>query len=351
MTKAVESAEALAEMRTQLAGIQDRFRQGPKIEMIPVETIPVIKKASLRIGILHRQSGTLINMGSGTLIQRDTNDGPLVVTAAHLFVDEKPFKEYVITVPTGGKGGSKLTIGPPDGNPSFEATVPRGKQPGDTFRACHPHNLPNPYYRKFRWVEHGAPAKIDWNLASSEVVIAIGVYEGDDKPSRWKYWAELVTPLNTLAKLVDHPDSGKDQVLQDLAIIRIRGSLDMAPNVFTDFESPYTSVVKHGSFKDGSSLPQGLALATKPQLDELESGVATFGWSSPDGKQIYLHAQQPKAILFKGSGALFSEPDNAGSGGAACDSEGRLVAVNSFTYAANKTALRMVSAEEVNGLM
>ena len=103
-------------------------------------------------------------------------------------------------------------------------------------------------------------------------------------------------------------------------------------------------------------MPQGLALATKAQLDELECGkhtVAIFGWFSPDGKQIYLHAPQSKTILFKGSGLQVSEVllDSAGSGGAACDSEGRLVAVNSFTYAANKTALRMVSAEEVNGLM
>ena len=49
----------------------------------------------------------------------------------------------------------------------------------------------------------------------SEVLLAVGVYEGDDLPSRWAYWAEIETPLELVLSADDLLSSG---VLDDPAV-------------------------------------------------------------------------------------------------------------------------------------
>ena len=269
---------------------------------------PAIQRASVRIGLLNCTSGRLCELGSGTII--DGGGGTprnQVLTAAHLFVDPKSRK------------------------PNWQSSAS---------------------------YEAGESASIDWLDAASPFIIAIGMYEAIDQPSRWQYWAQLVTPVPVLQELAEHPDAPHDKsCLLDLAVLRIRGRLDMIPNVYQHFfTDKYVVNAKHVAddalASDNSPLPRGVPLGVPAELDTADV-LTVFGWFSPirnpHGRSPdTLHAPESKPIMNISQGYLISEVrlDTAGSGGATCDCHGRLVAVNSFTLARSenkRTCLRAVS--------
>jgi len=265
------------------------------------DRIAVVKRASVRIGLLDRGTGELIDLGSGTII--DGGAGAprnQVLTAAHLFIDADT----------------------PILRPSLQ-----------------PH-----------WCESGHTVDIDWLDTASPVIIAIGIYKADDQPSQWCYWAELVTPLASLQELVEHPDAPHAPTqLRDLAALRIRGRLTMTPQVYHSYLTKYSIIAKHPVDDvlagEATPLPPGVPLGNPELLECNRDMITIFGWFSPSGSEVTLHVPQPMRIMAISKGLLLSEVrlDSAGSGGATCDHEGRLVAINSCSLMGDRTALRMVS--------
>ena len=308
-----------AELNRRLAEVMRR--QG-----VPPEAYDLIKRATVRIGLLIRNSGSsweLVDMGSGTIINAGAGaPRNLVLTAAHLLIDPN----RVIPLPSS-------PTPPPAGAPKTQL---------------------NPDYREPRWCKKGFPPQIDWLDEASPLIIAVGMYEADDQPSRWLYWAEPVTPLPTLQELVAHPNAPHALTcLLDLAILRIRGQLDMTPSVFQGATSPYLVNVKHGADDamagDRTPLPRGVPLGNPEPLQSGVDVVTVFGWFSPTGKETTLHTPQPMNIMNISQGYLISQVrvDAAGSGGATCDHKGQVVAVNSFETSTDgrwKAFLRMVNA-------
>ena len=63
-------------------------------------------------------------------------------------------------------------------------------------------------------------------MPPEEVLITIGVYVADAEPSRWEYWAELLTPPHRLQER-----DGRGRLL-DLAVLRCVGRLSLQPPAF-----------------------------------------------------------------------------------------------------------------------
>jgi len=272
----------------------------------------MIKRASVRVGLLDRSTGRLLNLGSGTIV----DNGPhaprnQVLTAAHLFID-------------------------------VDAAVPT------TFGV----QAPNSYYLWPLWCTHNHSVGMDWLDEAAPVIIAIGMFQADQLPSRWCYWAELVTPLETLQTMVASPDAPHTpNQLCDLAVLRIRGRLSMTPELFQSSAHTTRHIVttKHSTedtLAGGETqLPPGVPLSDPAVLTSNRDTITVFGWFSPRGTEDTLHVPQPMAIMTISQGLLISEVrlDSAGSGGGTCDHDGHLVAVNSCSLSGNRTALRMVS--------
>ena len=229
-----------------------------------------VKRASVRIGIYKTATKKLISLGSGTLI--DAGPGaPVgqVLSAAHLFV-----KAY---------------------NPALP-----------------PYVDPN----------------IDWNSTTAPFLILVGMYQADDQPSRWEYWAELITPLNVLQATNPLPWI---KTLVDLAVLRIRGEIEMSPAVFTGPGLSETfEVVNRSNAATPLSLPDGIQLGEPLAVQTGISMVTVFGWFAPK-EESTLYVPQHEKIISTANGLLISQAllHTAGSGGAQVDSHGRLLAVNS----------------------
>ena len=131
----------------------------------------------------------------------------------------------------------------PSGRLGFEALIELGSgtivdggagSPTNRLSAAHLFIEPNPNRHDFLdplWVRRKMPVDIDWT-STAPLILAIGMWEGDDKPSKWMYWAELVTPLATLQELHETPDGAMTEGL-DLAVLRIRGRLELNPPEYT----------------------------------------------------------------------------------------------------------------------
>ena len=229
-----------------------------------------VKRASVRIGIYKTATKKLISLGSGTLI--DAGPGAPVgqiLSAAHLFV-----------------------------------------------RASNP-ALP-PYM----------DPKIGWNSTTAPFIILIGLYQADDKPSRWAFWAELITPLSVLQTTKPLPWT---KTLVDLAVLRIRGNIEMSPAVFTGPGLSETfEVVNWSNAATPLSLPDGIQLGQPVAVQTGISMVTVFGWFAPN-EESTLYVPQRKKIISTANGLLISQAllHTCGSGGAQVDSRGRLLAVNS----------------------
>ena len=248
----------------------------------------------MRIGVLNVSTERMISMGSGVIV--DAGPGAptnQVLTAAHNFIDTNP----------------KLSSG-----------------------------APNPWHLLPVWTKTGLPTDITWSSDAPPLIIAVGLFEGDRKPSKWAYWAELVTPLATLQELRESPTSRQPpgspptQML-DLAVIRILGRLELDPPVFSNFYTHYSLKKKHAaSLVLDPPLPAGRPLGDL-NADPLELGdmINSFGWSSPNG-EVTLHADVAKPVQALDRGLIMSESTmGAGDGGGpTVDRLGRIVGINSF---------------------
>ena len=246
-----------------------------------------VKRASVRIGLLDRATCRLLELGSGTII--DAGAGAprnQVLTVAHLFVDPV---------------------------------------------AC---TQGNPHYLKPIWTKFGYPAAIDWTSDAAPLILAIGMWEADDQPSRWMWWAELVTPLATLQEKSQSPHAPLSMIqMLDLAVLRICGRLELTPDVFQGFRMDYSVVAKYPAMASlagaSSPLPCGLKLGDPDALQVNADLITVFGWFSPAG-EVTLFAPQALTLAAKSHGLLQASVmlHSGGSGGAAVDHLGRLVAVN-----------------------
>jgi hypothetical protein len=244
-----------------------------------------VKRASVRIGLLDRATCRLLELGSGTII--DAGAGAprnQVLTVAHLFVDP----------------------------------VEQG----------HPH------YLEPTWTKHGFPAAIDWTSDAAPLILAIGMWEADDQPSRWMWWAELVTPLATLQEKCQSPHAPHSMThMLDLAVLRICGRLELTPDVFQGFGMDYSVVAKYPAMASlagaSSPLPAGVQLGDPDALQVNADLITVFGWFSPAG-EVTLFAPQAMTLAAKSHGLLHAPVVllSGGSGGAAVDHLGRLVAVS-----------------------
>lgn len=353
------TAEGAATVAAEASGAAESAlaRQG-----VRPERYSPIKRASVQIAVLNRDTGRILQLGSGTMI--DGGEGTRrnqVLTAAHLFIETEPTDRresmIAVTVPPGATPGKSLTLQRAD-ETTFQVTVPDGYWPGSTFTA----RPPNPYYLRPCWVRLGLPEAIDWSDPASPIILAIGMFETNEQPSHWRYWAELTTPLAALAALREAPNVDratgthlKTQLL-DLAVLRIRGRLELAPASYTGFHTAY-KVTSQAAADDAlaernTALPLGVPLGAPEALETGEHVITVFGWYSEHGTETTFHSPQPKVLLSKPKGLLVTEAllETAGSGGATCDHAGRIVAVNSFT-GNGKTYLRMVSClEDAHGL-
>ena len=274
---------ANAELRQRLTHVESmvndvRVRQGVRSDLVDS-----VKSATVRIGILHRQTSSLIGIGSGTIVNAGV-DAPSnqVLTAAHVLIDANPQSAHYL-LPT--------------------------------------------------WCKMGLPETIDWTSEEAEIILAIGVWEGDDLPSRWTYWAELVTPLEVLQELRESPHAphGVTQLL-DLAVLRIRGRLQVTPSIFKGFDGvPYTVTQKHPATND-LALPTGRPLGNPEALRTYHDTITAFGWFSAVGESA-LHVPDARVVQSMDRGLLMSQVvlHSAGSGGGTFDHLGRIVGVNSMS--------------------
>ena len=245
--------------------------------LIDPQLIASVKQATVRIALLNVSTKRMINVGSGVIVDAgpgaSTNQ---VLTAAHNFID-------------------------PNENLYWPGT--------STVSGA------NPRYLKPYWTP-GLPEDIDWASDAAKVIIAVGIYEADGGPSKWAYWAELVTPLATLQELRpsphDPPGSPPTQLL-DLAVIRIRGRLELDPPTYSGMSTDYSLKKKHAaSLVNGHAvlnppLPDGLPLRdlnAEPLTVNVDM-VNSFGWPSPDGETT-LHADGAKPVQALALGLMMS---------------------------------------------
>jgi hypothetical protein len=192
----------------------------------------------------------------------------------------------------------------------------------------------NPHYLEPIWTKFGYPAAIDWTSDAAPLILAIGMWEADDQPSRWMWWAELVTPLATLQEKWQIPHAPLSMIqMLDLAVLRICGRLELTPDVFQGFRMDYSVVAKYPAMASlagaSSPLPCGLQLGDPDALQVNADLITVFGWFSPAG-EVTLFAPQALTLAAKSHGLLHASVvlHSGGSGGAAVDHLGRLVAVN-----------------------
>ena len=341
-TEARNAAAAASAAETE-AHMEVQRKQGVKTEMLPV-----IKAATVRIGMLDKHTKKLIksSIGSGTIIDAGAGKPKnQILTSAHMFVDHRTHLK---------KRVNKKAVY--EDNPTFRQPwwqIAAHADPG-------PANSTSASSTAASTSASNAAASSSasswtWTADDAPIIIAIGVYDSSqpDGPSTWKYWAEIVTPLDVLKELTEAPDPpyAKNQLL-DLAVLRICGYLDLTsspppgtssappprwlPNAYHGADVEYTSIDKKPASE--VSLPRGVCLHPQPDLLEVGGDVVNlFGWYS-EQNEVTLFSPHPKMIMAISKGMLTHEVHLAsgGSGGPTCDHEGRVVGVNSMSCPASR---------------
>jgi hypothetical protein len=274
-----------------------------------------------------------------------------VLTCAHLFLDTAPLDLHgrvCVKVPPGARSQDRVEVVRPTGA-NFVTTIP--DKASGTFLA----SPPNPNY-----LQPHFPSEIDWGAEDAAVVLAIGIFQGDEQPSVWSYWAELVTPLETLQLLEESPHTDASGThpytqLRDLAVLRIRGRLELTEPSFRGVAMRYRIVRKHEPSPElagnNSLLPAGRPLGDVGALVEQHKMITAFGWPSPLG-EVTLYSDSA-LLQTRSKGLLASKVliHDGSSGGATVDHLGHIVAVNSMSHPAPtlplatdyKSYMRMVS--------
>ena len=121
-------------------------------------------------------------------------------------------------------------------------------------------------------------------------------------------------------------------MLYDLAVLRIRGNLEVSPQSFTAMSDQYTAVQKHPAVSSIAALflPQAVELFDRSTLISGITMVTVFGWFAPrDETTLYVPQAHKVAATRRGYIETQALLHAAGSGGGQFDAHGRLVAVNS----------------------
>lgn len=126
-----------------------------------------------------------------------------------------------------------------------------------------------------------------------EVLIAIGAYDTDGSPSKWAWWAELLTPIDLLRE----KDASGIRLL-DLAILKVRGALALSPAVFAGVDEPYT-VERRGQ---DAPPPFSDALRLGKEADVVSGcPLLVLGWPSPHGQRTIFVDSTHECISREGS--------------------------------------------------
>lgn len=233
----------------------------------------LVKQCVVRVGVYSRTAQRLLDVGSGTIVTRAGH----VLTAAHVLIDHK-------------------TLSPKQGPP-----------PLPTDDVLYP----------------------DGN---TDVVVLIGVYEDDSASSRWKYWATVKTPYSMLKEKFP----GKSTLL-DLAILEIKGTANVSPDVFMHTTSLGVLADQYALLDTPLvSAPQTMEHfltigdATKVQTGEL---LPCLGWPTPHG-QTTIFVADDHSLLSKENGFLKSQAfmHSAMSGGPMLNWMKQVVGVNSQSW-------------------
>jgi len=227
-----------------------------------------IKKCVLRVGVYSKNTQTLLDVGSGTLVSRHNGkcEGH-VLTAAHVLINPQ-------------------TLLPREG------PVP--------------------------------PNDILYDSASG-VVVVLGEYEDDHLSSKWKYWAEVKTPFSLLK--VNHGNR-----LLDLAVLKIGGTISMTPDVFVHTGGGLSAHQYTLQSPLGMTPPSFSTCLSVGDPSSVVTGdpLPCIGWASPNG-QTTIFVADDRSLLSKENGYLKSQAfmHFAMSGGPMLNWKYEVVAVNS----------------------
>ena len=142
------------------------------------------------------------------------------------------------------------------------------------------------------------------------------------------------------------------QLPKYLAVLRIRGNLELDPPVFKGFSVEYAVKSKGpDSVPLQPPLPVGLRLGNPSELVVNLHKITCFGWFSIFGEDT-MHAPDAKVVESVSRGLIMSQVvlHSAGSGGPTVDHRGDVVGVNSYSELPTlppthnyKSYMRMVS--------
>lgn len=229
-----------------------------------------VKKCVVRVGVYSQTSNGLLDIGSGSLVRRGANacEGH-VLTAAHVLIDP-------------------VSLQPKEGPPP-------------------------------------PPGGILYDPSNSTVLVLIGEYEADDLSSRWKYWAEVKTPYHLL-------QSKNGAYLLDLAILQVRGTVDVTPDTFQHTNPPNLGADKYTINSKSWTAPvfaQSLKVGD-PSSVAVGDPLPCLGWPTPHG-QTTIFVADDRSLLSKEHGHLRSQAfmHSAMSGGPMLNHRMEIVAVNS----------------------
>ena len=134
--------------------------------------------------------------------------------------------------------------------------------------------------------------------------ILIGIYEHDDRPTRWSYTATVLTPLDALRSRFTL--SGGDNMLLDLAVLDITGRVECDPPLCSGAIGGLVHTMRLGGDAH-AGLPQGLELG-----DQIRTGedVLLVGFPA----QIHNVISVSKASLVNTAGGYCQTDAHAESG-------------------------------------
>ena len=233
----------------------------------------VVKPCVVRVGVFDTTTRKLLSVGSGSLVKRDGHDKCTghVLTAAHVLL------ETMAGVPF----------------PPLKGAVPTS---GILYE----------------------PA--------AGVVVLIGVYEGDKLSSKWRYWADVKTPYVLLSQM-------QGKYLTDLAILQIRGTVAITPDVFMHSSPPDISVDTYTINSRTHTPPAFDSCLSIGDPSSVVSGdpLSCLGWPTPDG-QTTIYVDDKHNLLSKEHGHLKSQAflHKAMSGGPLLNHRMEIVGVNSY---------------------
>jgi GTPase SAR1 family protein len=250
----------------------------------PRSVVANAKRCVVQLGVYDRATRHLLNLSSGALLK-----GGRVLTAAHNVLDMRMSPPQPL-VPSRGSGAVDA------------ASDSMGVANGSGSNGC------------------GGGGR----------TVLIGVFAGDDRPTRWAYTAEVLTPLELLREQIDG-------VLLDLCVLQITASVTCDPpsclgkaNVLGGAK---IAVVREDSRRGGDErLLEEPSLCCDPdfQLRAGEDRVTVISYAAAAGSHIFV---SPENVVNLSGGYLQTRGfiDTGSSGGPVINEAGDIVSVVSRT--------------------